>query len=212
MATRSILSRRAFAIGTVAATAMPGAAQADSLTSDDVTIGAADAPLHVIEYASLTCPHCASFHATSWRTLRADYIDTSRVRFTFREMATAPPAIALAMFQLARCETTNPEEYLRRVGILFEQQAAIFATGSMSGVQDALIALGEQWGLSRFQIMTSFQDPAGAPRIIRSMEQAETLGVTSTPSFILNGQLITDNSFATLEGMTRALDARIRAL
>jgi len=209
---RSRMSRRAFAAGTAATFAMAGTAHAASLTDDEVTIGAADAPIHLIEYASTTCPHCAAFHAASWQTLRSDYIDFGRVRFTFREMATQPPAIALAMFQLARCETTRAEEYLRRLGILFERQSAIFATGTSAGVQDALIALGETWGLTRFQIMTAIQDPAGPPRIIRSMDQAAALGVTSTPSFILNGQLVSDNSFATRDSMVAALDARIRAL
>lgn len=102
------VSRRSFAAGGAAFAALAGTAHAASLTADEVTIGATNAPLHLIEYASLTCPHCAEFHAAAWSTLQSRYIETGRVRFTFREMATAPPAVALAMFQLARCETTAP--------------------------------------------------------------------------------------------------------
>lgn len=200
------ISRRVFA-GTVAATAMAGAAHAAGLTSDEVTIGAANAPLHLVEYASSTCPHCAAFHETAWDSLKTHYIDAGRVRFTFREMATPPPAVALAMFQLARCETTAPTEYMRRVGVLFERQAAIFSTATGEAVQAALLALGSEWGLAPAQVMAAFTDPAGPPRIIRSMEQAATLGITSTPSFLLNGQKIEDHSFLTLDGMRRILDA-----
>ncbi|PZO53843.1 MAG: hypothetical protein DCF16_05985 [Alphaproteobacteria bacterium] len=200
------ISRRVFA-GTVAATALVGPAAAAGLTSDEVTIGAANAPVHLIEYASSTCPHCAEFHETAWATLKTQYIDAGRVRFTFREMATAPQAVALAMFQLARCETTAPDEYLRRVGVLFERQAAIFSTPTGEAVQAALLALGGEWGLAPTQVMAAINDPAGPPRIIRSMEQAAALGVTSTPSFLLNGQKLEDHAFHTLEGMQLILDA-----
>src|SRR5262245_36211072 len=137
MATPS-MSRRAFAAAGICLMALPGVAHAASLSSDDVTIGAAGAPLHLVEYASATCPHCAHFHAIAWSTLRSQYIEPGRVRFTFREMATPPGPVALAMFQLARCETTDPNEYFRRVDVLFGRQHAILATGTGAGVRDAL--------------------------------------------------------------------------
>jgi protein-disulfide isomerase len=203
------VSRRSFAAGGAAFAALAGTAHAASLTAEDVTIGTANARLHLVEYASLTCPHCAEFHAAAWSTLQSRYIETGRVRFTFREMATAPPAVALAMFQLARCETTAPGEYLRRVSILFAQQRAILGTGTMAGVRDSLFAIGGQWGLSAEQIMACFNDEAGPTRITRSMEQANALGITSTPSFLVNGQRVTDPAFHTLAGMTATLDARL---
>jgi len=201
------ISRRVFALSTIATTALAGTAHAASLTADEVTIGAASAPLHLIEYASSTCPHCAAFHDTAWETLKTQYIDSGRVRFTFREMATAPQAIALAMFQLARCETTAPDEYLRRVGVMFERRAAIFSTPTGAAIQAALLTLGGEWGLTQTQVMAAINDPAGPPRIIRSMEQAAALGITSTPSFLLNGEKIEDHDFHTLDGMRRILDA-----
>jgi protein-disulfide isomerase len=205
------MSRRTFAAGGVSLAALTGVAHAAGLTSDDVTIGAADAPLHLIEYASATCPHCAAFHAAAWDALRSQYIERGRLRFTFREMATPPAPVALAMFQLARCETVDPGEYFRRVAHLFERQRAILSTGSGAGVRDALLALGAEWGLSAEQVMACLNDPAGAERIMRSMEQAGTLGIHSTPSFILNGARVEDMSFHTLEGMARILDARLAA-
>jgi protein-disulfide isomerase len=207
--THSLVPRRTVLIGaTLGAVALATPAQAQSVT-DEMTIGSASARLHVIEYASLTCPHCAQFHAANWSALKSRYIDTGRVRFSLREMATSPPAVALAMFQVARCETTAPEEYLRRVSVLFERQAAILATGTGAGVRDALLATGAEWGLSQAQILACINDPAGVQRIQRSMEGAAGLGINHTPSFLFNGVLDDDHDFMTPDGMVRILEARL---
>ena len=203
------LSRRTFAAAGLFLAALPGVARAASLTSEDVSVGAATAPLHLVEYASATCPHCAHFHATAWNTLRSQYIESRRVRFTFREIATPPAPVALAMFQLARCETTDPNEYMRRVGVLFERQRAILATGTGAGVRDALLALGAEWRLSPDQVMACLNDRAGADRIMRSIERAGTLGVDATPAFFLNEARVEDPEFRTLAGLTRILNARL---
>lgn len=210
--THAPLPRRTVLIGAslgAVALATPSYAQ---VSADEMTIGSASARLHLIEYASLTCPHCAQFHAANWSALKSRYIDTGRVRFSLREMATSPPAVALAMFQVARCETTAPEEYLRRVSILFERQAAILATGTGAGVRDALLATGAEWGLSQEQVLACINDPAGVQRIQRSIEGAAALGVNHTPSFLFNGVLDDDHDFMTPEGMVRILEERLARL
>lgn len=178
---------------------------------DDMTIGAANAPLHLVEYASLTCPHCAQFSETNWTVLKANYIDTGRVRFTFRELVTPPPQVAFVMFQLARCGGADAPEYFRRVHILFERQAAILGTGTMIGVRDALFAIGAEWGLSQEQILAAFADPVGNDRIRRSIDEAAHRGINSTPTFLIGDQLVTDGAFQTPDGMTRILNARLSA-
>lgn len=202
--------RRRFLIAVAAATAAPTLARAQS--TDDMTIGSVAAPLHLIEYASMTCSHCAQFHADNWLTLKTRYIDTGRVRFTLREMATPPPAVALAMFQLARCEGASGEEYLRRVGVLFERQRAILSAGTVAGVRDALLAAGAEWGLSQAQVLACLNDPAGVERIQRSIEGAMALGINHTPSFLFNGVLDEDHAFQTPDGMVRVLETRLARL
>src|SRR5262245_44556789 len=134
-------SRRTFAVGAAASVlAAAGAAQASE--GDAMSIGAASAPVHLIEYASATCPHCAPFHEPNWERLKRDYIDTGRVRLTLSEMLTPPPAVALAMFQVARCGDANAEEYFRRMAVLFASQRRIFESGTVEGVRNALIAIG----------------------------------------------------------------------
>ena len=67
----------------------------------DKVLGDADAPVTVVEYASMSCPHCASFHNRTWYAFKEKYVDTGQVRFVFREYPIDAPAYAVAM--VARC-------------------------------------------------------------------------------------------------------------
>lgn len=200
-----MVSRRTFALGAASFLAQAGVAHATG--PDAMTLGAANARLHLIEYASLTCPHCARFHEANWAALKSEYIDTGRLRLTLRELATPPHNVAVGMFQLARCGDPSADEYFRRVAILFEQQAAILQTGSGEGVRVALVRLGGEWGLTEAQIMASFADADGVERIRRTIQLAQADGVTGTPSFFLNGVLVADHAFHEPDGMRRMLNA-----
>jgi len=202
------LSRRTLLPAAFAA-ALTMRAQAWATDAEQMTLGAAGAPMHLVEFASATCPHCAHFHETNWATLKSAYIDAGRVRFTLHEMVTPPPAVALAMFQLARCENTSADEYFRRLGILFQQRAQILETGAAAGVRDSLVGLGGQWGLTEAQVMAALNDQQGVDRMRRSIEEATRAGVSQTPTFICDGELITDQDFHTPDGMRRILDYRL---
>lgn len=174
-----------------------------------MTIGAANAPLHLIEFASMTCPHCAHFHHANWVTLKGNYIDAGRVRLTLHELLTPPAQGAFAMFQLARAANADAPEYFRRVAILFERQQSVFANVSTVGdLINNLASIGAEWGLTREQVMASLQDPAAGPRMERSIADADTQGVNATPTFILNGARL-GSDFQTSEVMVRTLDAAL---
>jgi protein-disulfide isomerase len=209
------IGRRSLLLGAASAgllTACDGANGQAGGSPDDMSLGVANAPVTLIEYASTTCPHCREFHETVWPTLKANYVDTGRVRFIFREFPTPPPQIAVAGFQLARCGGATPEQYFARVGVLFEQQQAIFATGSMEGVRQKLVEIGAGAGLSEQQVMDCITDQAGAERIRRTVDAGmNEFNITGTPMFVLNGQKIEDPAFVTVEGMTRILDAAVEA-
>ncbi|HYD86754.1 MAG TPA: thioredoxin domain-containing protein [Vitreimonas sp.] len=200
-----IIDRRGLLVGAAALAASPAHAQS---APAEMTIGAAQAPLHLVEYASSTCGHCAHFHETNWARLKSGYIDAGRVRFTMREMATPPPQVAFGMFQLARCGNAASDEYFRRLGVLFQRQRTILQSGSMAAVRDALVAIGAEWGLSAAQVIASLQDGDGAARLSRSIDEANRRGVHSTPTFFLNGAAV-DPSFQSLAGMTAILDAAV---
>lgn len=127
-----ISTRRQFLYGAAAVSAvaflpMTGPAQAQTVDTaalltpgslPDKILGSADAPVTVVEYASMTCGHCANFHMNTYPHLKKEYIDTGKVRFIFREFPLDP--VALAAFMLARC---MPEDkYFDTVDTLFEKQ------------------------------------------------------------------------------------------
>ncbi len=181
-----------------------------SIGEDDMVLGQANAPITLIEYASTTCPHCAAFHEENWDRLKEQYIDTGRVRFVFREFPTAPAAVAVAGFQVARCGGATPEQYFARVGELFRQQQAIFASGSMEGVRAKLIEIGGAAGLSEQQVLECISDESGAERVRRIVESANNeFNITGTPTFIINGRKVEDPSFVTWDGLSRILDAQL---
>src|SRR5947207_7120832 len=84
----------------------------------DETLGAADAPVVIVEYASMTCPHCAHFHETTYPELKKKYIDTGKVRFIFREFPL--DQLAVAAFMLARCG--GKDRYFPLIETLFQKQ------------------------------------------------------------------------------------------
>jgi protein-disulfide isomerase len=199
-----ILGASALALG-ASLGACNGGGSGGAVTADDMVLGNANAPVTLVEYASTTCPHCAEFHEEAWEQLKTNYIDTGRVRFVFREFPTPPPAIAVAGFQLARCGGATSEQYFTRVGELFRQQTAMFATGSIEGVRAKLIEIGGAAGLSEQQVTECINDQAGAERVRRLVEAGQRDGVTGTPSFVINGTRY--DGAPTYEGLSRALDA-----
>jgi protein-disulfide isomerase len=203
-----LLGGGALALAGIAACS--GANGSAAVGADDMVLGATDAPVTLIEYASSTCPHCARFHETVWDQFKENYIDTGKVRFIFREYPTAPAPVAVAGFQLARCGGANNEQYFVRLGELFRQQHAIFATGSTEGVRQKFIEIGAAAGLSQEQVMACINDEAGAQRIRRIVEVGNRdFNITGTPTFVLNGRRVEDPSVVTYEGLSRLVDAAL---
>lgn len=200
----------ASAVALAGLAACNGSGNGGAVSADDMVLGAADAPVTLIEYASSTCSHCAAFHAEVFEQLKTNYIDTGKVRYVFREYPTAPAPVAVAGFQLARCGGASPEQYFTRLGELFRQQSAIFASGSMEGVRQKFIEIGGAAGLSQDQVMQCITDEAGAERIRRIVDTGNRdFSITGTPTFVLNGRKVEDPSVVTYEGISRLIDAEL---
>jgi protein-disulfide isomerase len=181
-----------------------------AINDDDVVLGQANAPVTLIEYASSTCPHCAEFHETVFDQLKENYIDTGKLKYVFREYPTNPAAVAVAGFQLARCGGATPEQYFTRLGEIFRQQQAMFATGTMEGVRQKFIEIGAAAGLSEEQVVQCISDEAGAERIRRIVDSGNRdFGITGTPTFVLNGRKVEDPSVVTYEGLSRLIEAEL---
>lgn len=221
-------ARRKLLVGALALGVLCGGASAQvTPTDDDVVIGRADAAVTLLEYGSAMCSHCRAFEASSWDTLKSEFIDTGRVRFIFREaLAPVSPdgsgvieSITLAIYQIARCDHASPEQYFTRLSAGFEQQRAIFQSASMAIVRDHLVGIGAEAGLMREQVMACISDPAGGARIERLgaafTRDGAAAGVPphemGTPMFFLDGVRIETNNVMTPEGLRRVLDAAIAA-
>jgi len=86
MKRRELLKTGGAAIALSAGAGQMAFAQEATIEIQDMVMGAEDAPVEIIEYASFTCPHCARFHADVWPQLKADYVETGKVRFIYREV------------------------------------------------------------------------------------------------------------------------------
>ncbi|HEX2137027.1 MAG TPA: DsbA family protein [Microvirga sp.] len=148
----------------------------------DVAQGSADAKVTIIEYASLTCSHCAAFHRDTYPALKSRYIDTGRVRYILREFPLDP--LATAGFMLARCD--GEQKYYPIVDMLFQQQRAWTAT---ERPLDALRQMMRQAGFSQEKFDSCLKDQKlyDAVNAVKN-RGIEVFKVDSTPTFFINGQ------------------------
>ncbi len=159
----------------------------------EMTLGAEDAPVTVIEYASFTCPHCAAFHREVMPRLRADYIDTGKVRLIYREVYFDRFGLWAGM--IARCG--GPERYFGVVGLLYEKQRDWLGSGDPATVAANLRTLGISAGLEAEAIDVCMADGEMAQAMVAVFQQNATAdGVQSTPTFLVNGEKHSNMPFA----------------
>lgn len=148
----------------------------------DVVIGASDAKVTIIEYASLTCDHCAAFHKNTFPELKKRYIDAGKVRFIMREFPLHP--LATAGFMLARCD--GPDRYYPLTDLLFDQQRAWVQADKPL---DALQGMMRQAGFSQEKFENCLRDQKLYDAVNAVKQRAiEKFKVNSTPTFFINGQ------------------------
>jgi protein-disulfide isomerase len=148
----------------------------------DKALGDPRAPVVLVEYASMTCPHCAHFHETTFPQIRKKYIDTGKVRFIFREFPLDPLAAAGSM--LARC--AGDDKFFAMIEALFAQQK----DWAVQKPLEPLFAIARQAGFTQ----QSFDECLANQRILDALEETRTraagkLGVNSTPTFFINGRI-----------------------
>lgn len=158
----------------------------------DIVLGSDKAPVTIIEYASMTCPHCAHFSGTTFPELQKRYIDTGKVRFIFREFPL--DALAAAGFMLARC--SGKDKYMAIVETLFAKQPEWMVKNPLP----PLLEIAKQLGFTK----ETFDQCLSNQKVLDSIQEvrdraAEKLGVNSTPTFFVNGKkLMGDQSIDAL--------------
>ena len=172
----------------------------------DMVLGDEKAPVTIIEYASMTCPHCAEFQATVFPKLKADYIDTNKIRYIFREFPLDIKAAAGSM--LARCiGKDDPKKYHAVVDLLFATQNTWAAA---SDTTEQLKKLSKQTGMSDDDFNKCLSNQSMLDAIKQGQDQAyEKFKVDSTPTFFVNGTKLKGG--ASYEDFKKLIDPNLKS-
>jgi protein-disulfide isomerase len=151
----------------------------------DMALGPANASVTIIEYASMTCPHCAHFNDDVFPKIKSEYIDTGKVRYVFREFPL--DEIALAASTAARCVAKDDApKYFALVDLLFKTQKDLVESPVAT-----INRIGKQAGSSDAAIKACVDDdPSTKQKVSADLRYAhEKLGVNGTPTFFINGEI-----------------------
>ncbi len=168
------------------------AAEIDTSSVAEMALGPEDAAVTVIEYASFTCPHCATFHEQVLPQLKESYVDTGQVRFVHREVYFDRYGLWAGM--VARCG--GEERYFGIADLIYERQRE-WTRGEPTEVVDKLRRIGKTAGLTDEQLDACLSDGQKAQTLVAWYQQnAEADGIDATPSFVIDGETFSNMSYA----------------
>ena len=157
-----------------------------NLTEDDFIIGNVNAPITIIEYASMSCSHCANFHNNTLPDLKKEYIDTGKVKFVFRDFPYNYPALLGSM--VMRC---IPSE------VRYDYMNALYKLQNMWVVKENAITRQELYkimqtgGMTKKNFDTCLSNVDLENKILQEVIAAQSeFNIRSTPSFLINGDLL----------------------
>lgn len=169
----------------------------------DMAMGPADAKVTVVEYASYTCPHCAHFDADVMPQIKANYVDTGKIRFVYREVYFDKYGLWAAM--MARCG--GEMRYFPIQDMLYQTQAEWLKSGNDAGIADALRKIGLKAGIDKDKLDACMNDSKMAQDLVAAYQtNAAADGIDSTPSFVINGEKFSNMSY---EDFAKILDAKL---
>lgn len=186
-----------------AASAQENASDVDTSMVQEMAQGDENAPVTMIEYASFTCPHCAAFHEEVYPQLKADYIDTGKVRFINREVYF--DRLGLWAGITARCG--DGEAYFGIADMIYDQQREWTQGADAGEIVGNLRTIGKTAGLTDSELDACFTDADHAQALYATFVQTtEADGIEATPTFIINGEQHRNMSYDDLKAV---LDAAI---
>jgi len=206
-----LLGAAASALLSAVAAIVPRDAFADTISQVELmqagplgeeAIGSENAPVTIVEYASMTCPHCAHFHETTFPQLKEKYVDTGKVRFVFREFPFDP--VAAGAFMLARC--AGPGKYFPMIELLFRSQK----TWAVEKPLGPLLTIVKQAGFTEdsFKACLTNQKMLDGIEWVRA-RAAEKFKVDSTPTFFVNGERV--NGAVSLEEFDKVIQPYLKS-
>jgi len=159
----------------------------------DHVLGSPTAPITMIIYASVTCPHCASWFNSIWPDIKNNYVETNKLRVVFREFLTQPANIAVIGFQIANC--APEDQYFAMIEHQMKERDNIFTSLEAGTGKATYLEIAKKAGLADGAAMTTcIQSEAGYVRFEKSMALANAAGVGTVPNFIINGKVLKKSS------------------
>ena len=156
--------------------------ESSTATPGEHALGDPNAPVTIVEYASLTCPHCAQFHTDVLPELKEKYIVPGKVRLVYRDFPLDQRALEAAM--LAEC--VGPDRYFGFLDVLFQTQSNWAQAEGLAELK----GLGRLAGMSEEQMQQCLENQQLGDRILQTrLDAQDKYGVSSTPSFVIDGEL-----------------------
>ena len=178
------------------------AGEIDTSSVVEMTLGNADAPVTMVEYASFTCPHCARFHSGPYKQLKTDYIDTGKINFIYREVYFDRYGLWASM--IARCAGST-DAFFGMADLIYDKQSEWARAGDPAAIVGELRKIGLLAGLDAEAMEACLQDGEQARTLVAwYQENATEDGIESTPSFVINGKRYSNMEYSE---MTEILDA-----
>lgn len=176
---------------------------------DDYILGKADAPVTVVEYASVACPGCAAWHRTVYPELKSKFVDTGQVKYVFRPFPASNPEIATAGHKLALCG--DRDKFFKNIKLQFDRQSQIYEMAGRQQLRQAYISLAKASGLSEDDFVSCMRNPDITARYDAFTRLGIDQGVNSTPTIFVNGVRAKGSDIDTLESMITGKPATEKA-
>jgi protein-disulfide isomerase len=184
------LTRRQTLAAVLAAAVLPSVALSQERREvQEMVMGDPNAPVTLVEYGMLTCPHCAAFNKDVLPKIKAEFIDTGKVKLVFREVYFNKPSLWAAM--IARCAPAD--RYFGIVDVMFATQADWVGVEDSEAMMAKLYGIGRQAGLTDEQMNACMQDRALAESLVAEYQKnAQADGIDATPTFLINGEKVSN--------------------
>ncbi len=152
---------------------------------DDAILGDVDAPVTIIEFSDFQCPYCVKFYKDTLPQIKEKYIDTGKVRFVYRDFPLSfhKAAVPAALISECAAEQGGDEVY-------FQMHDKVFDTILSGFDEDELIAYAVELGIDETELRTCLEDEAMEAEIYKDMADAQSAGISGTPGFLVNGQVL----------------------
>ncbi|MBW4962720.1 DsbA family protein [Sulfitobacter sp. CW3] len=172
------------------------AADVDTSTIQEMSLGNPESAVQIVEYASFTCPHCAAFDQGAYKQLKADYIDTNKIGFTYREVYFDRYGLWASM--VARCG--GQEKFHGIADLIYKGQSEWVRAGEPAAIVEELRKIGRLAGIENDTLEACLQDGEKAQTLVAWWEENQkTDDITSTPSFIINGKKYSNMPYAEMK-------------